>query len=188
MTLATVVTWNLVFKGVIGGLITALVAMGIVLVYRSSRVINFAVGSIGLPGHRVVRGDGRRARLAVLALAVRLAGRRHAHRRAHRARGDPPPVQGAAGHRARRHHRGRAAVRGDHPVAPRVPHGHAADAVPGAVQRHVVPRARHRGLRQPAARPHRRAGHHRRALVDPRAHRVRRRGARVRRRTPTSPA
>ena len=49
MTLATVVTWNLVFKGVIGGLITALVAMGIVLVYRSSRVINFAVGSIGIP-------------------------------------------------------------------------------------------------------------------------------------------
>src|SRR3954451_6250113 len=49
MTLATVVTWNLVFKGVVGGLITALVAMGIVLVYRSSRVINFAVGSIGLP-------------------------------------------------------------------------------------------------------------------------------------------
>jgi len=49
MTLATVVTWNLVFKGVVGGLITALVAMGIVLVYRSSRVINFAVGSIGIP-------------------------------------------------------------------------------------------------------------------------------------------
>ncbi len=49
MTLATLVTWNLVFKGVIGGLITALVAMGIVLVYRSSRVINFAVGSIGIP-------------------------------------------------------------------------------------------------------------------------------------------
>ena len=49
MALATVVTWNLVFKGVVGGLITALVAMGIVLVYRSSRVINFAVGSIGIP-------------------------------------------------------------------------------------------------------------------------------------------
>ena len=37
------------FKGVVGGLITALVAMGIVLVYRSSRVINFAVGDIGVP-------------------------------------------------------------------------------------------------------------------------------------------
>ena len=47
--LATIVTWNLLFKGVIGGLITALVAMGIVLVYRSSRVINFAVGNMGVP-------------------------------------------------------------------------------------------------------------------------------------------
>jgi ABC-type branched-subunit amino acid transport system ATPase component/ABC-type branched-subunit amino acid transport system permease subunit len=34
---------------VIGGLITSLIAMGIILVYRSSRVINFAVGSIGIP-------------------------------------------------------------------------------------------------------------------------------------------
>src|SRR5215510_4268585 len=49
MTLASFVTWNLLFKGVVGGLITALVAMGIVLVYRSSRVINFAVGNMGVP-------------------------------------------------------------------------------------------------------------------------------------------
>src|SRR5262245_6427364 len=49
MTLSTFVTWNLLFKGVIGGLITGLVAMGIVLVYRSSRVINFAVGNMGVP-------------------------------------------------------------------------------------------------------------------------------------------
>ena len=49
MTLATLVTWDLLFKGVIGGLITGLVAMGIVLVYRSTRVINFAVGNMGVP-------------------------------------------------------------------------------------------------------------------------------------------
>ena len=49
MTLSTIVTWNLLFKGVIGGLITGLVAMGIVLMYRSSRVINFAVGNMGVP-------------------------------------------------------------------------------------------------------------------------------------------
>jgi len=49
MTLATFVTWNLLFKGVVGGLITGLVAMGIVLIYRSSRVINFAVGNMGVP-------------------------------------------------------------------------------------------------------------------------------------------
>jgi ABC-type branched-subunit amino acid transport system ATPase component/ABC-type branched-subunit amino acid transport system permease subunit len=47
--LAQLLTWNLAFKGVVGGLITALVAMGIVLVYRSSRVINFSVGSLGVP-------------------------------------------------------------------------------------------------------------------------------------------
>ncbi len=48
-TLAALATWNLMFKGVVGGLITALVAMGIVLVYRSSRVINFAVANMGVP-------------------------------------------------------------------------------------------------------------------------------------------
>lgn len=47
--LATILTANLVFKGVVGGLIIALVAMGIVLVYRSSRVVNFAVGNLGVP-------------------------------------------------------------------------------------------------------------------------------------------
>jgi ABC-type branched-subunit amino acid transport system ATPase component/ABC-type branched-subunit amino acid transport system permease subunit len=49
MTIASFVTWNLLFKGVVGGMITGLVAMGIVLVYRSSRVINFAVGNMGVP-------------------------------------------------------------------------------------------------------------------------------------------
>src|SRR5262245_16716728 len=49
MALSTIVTWNLVCKGVVGGLITGLFAMGIVLVYRSSRVINFAVANMGLP-------------------------------------------------------------------------------------------------------------------------------------------
>jgi ABC-type branched-subunit amino acid transport system ATPase component/ABC-type branched-subunit amino acid transport system permease subunit len=49
MTLSAIVTWNLLFKGVVGGLITGLVAMGIVLVYRSTRVINFAVGNMGVP-------------------------------------------------------------------------------------------------------------------------------------------
>lgn len=46
---AAFLTSNLLFKGVVGGFIIALVAMGIVLVYRSSRVINFAVGNLGIP-------------------------------------------------------------------------------------------------------------------------------------------
>ncbi len=47
--LAAVFTWEGVVKGVVNGAEIALVAMGLVLVYRSSRVINFAAGAIGLP-------------------------------------------------------------------------------------------------------------------------------------------
>lgn len=43
------ITTNLVFLGIINGLVIAPIAMGIVLVYRSSRVINFAVGDMGVP-------------------------------------------------------------------------------------------------------------------------------------------
>ncbi len=48
--LATWITRQLVFNGVVTGLVIGLLAMGIVLVYRSTRVINFAVGNLGLPG------------------------------------------------------------------------------------------------------------------------------------------
>src|SRR3954453_13904159 len=43
-------TEQLVFDGVVNGLVIGLLAMGIVLVYRSTRVINFAVGNLGLVG------------------------------------------------------------------------------------------------------------------------------------------
>ena len=46
--LGTWITQQLVFDGVVNGLVTGLVAMGIVLVYRSTRVINFAVGNMGI--------------------------------------------------------------------------------------------------------------------------------------------
>src|ERR1700682_6063052 len=42
-------TANLLVIGVVQGMIVGLIAMGIVLVYRSSRVINFAVGGLGVP-------------------------------------------------------------------------------------------------------------------------------------------
>ena len=44
------VTSQLVFNGLIAGLEIGLLAMGIVLIYRSTRVINFAVGNMGLVG------------------------------------------------------------------------------------------------------------------------------------------
>src|SRR5437762_13513298 len=42
-------TANLLVIGLVRGLIVSLIAMGIVVVYRSSRVINFAVGDLGVP-------------------------------------------------------------------------------------------------------------------------------------------
>lgn len=42
-------TANLLVIGLVRGLIVSLIAMGIVLVYRSSRVINFAVADLGVP-------------------------------------------------------------------------------------------------------------------------------------------
>src|SRR3954468_16405464 len=42
-------TANLLFLGFVNGLSIALTAMGLVLIYRSSRVINFAVGDLGVP-------------------------------------------------------------------------------------------------------------------------------------------
>jgi branched-subunit amino acid ABC-type transport system permease component len=47
-------TANLLFIGLVQGLIVSLIAMGIVLVYRSSRVINFAVGDLGVPATAVL--------------------------------------------------------------------------------------------------------------------------------------
>ena len=47
-------TANTVFKGFVAGLIFSLIAMGIVLIYRSSRIINFAVADLGVPAAAVL--------------------------------------------------------------------------------------------------------------------------------------
>ncbi len=47
-------TLNTVFEGFIEGLSFALIAIGIVLIYRSSRIINFAVASLGVPAAAVL--------------------------------------------------------------------------------------------------------------------------------------
>jgi ABC-type branched-subunit amino acid transport system ATPase component/ABC-type branched-subunit amino acid transport system permease subunit len=46
----TWITSQLVFNGLVTGAVIGLLAMGIVLVYRSNRVINFAVANMGLVG------------------------------------------------------------------------------------------------------------------------------------------
>ncbi|NDH76107.1 MAG: branched-chain amino acid ABC transporter permease, partial [Actinobacteria bacterium] len=43
-------TRNVWFDGVVFGLVIGLLAMGVILIYRSTKVINFAVGNMGLPG------------------------------------------------------------------------------------------------------------------------------------------
>ena len=41
------VTKQVVFDGLVSGLVYGILALGIVLIYRSSRIINFSVGAIG---------------------------------------------------------------------------------------------------------------------------------------------
>jgi ABC-type branched-subunit amino acid transport system ATPase component/ABC-type branched-subunit amino acid transport system permease subunit len=48
--IASWVTPQLVFNGFVSGLVTGLLAMGMVLVYRSTRVVNLAAGNLGLVG------------------------------------------------------------------------------------------------------------------------------------------
>jgi branched-subunit amino acid ABC-type transport system permease component len=44
-----ITTSNLLFIGFVQGLIVSVLAMAIVLVYRSTRIINFAVADLGIP-------------------------------------------------------------------------------------------------------------------------------------------
>ncbi|MFI1383995.1 ATP-binding cassette domain-containing protein [Embleya sp. NPDC020886] len=48
--MADLMTRQIAFDGLVNGLAIGLIALGIVLVYRSSRVINFAVGNLGVIG------------------------------------------------------------------------------------------------------------------------------------------
>ena len=52
--IAVSLTPQILADGVVAGLVYGLIGMGVVLVYRSTRVINFAVGAMGLPGVAVM--------------------------------------------------------------------------------------------------------------------------------------
>ena len=54
MTLAFTISQQIVFNGVVRGMVYALVAIGIVLVFRASGVINFAQGQFGAFGASVM--------------------------------------------------------------------------------------------------------------------------------------
>ena len=107
---------------------SSLIAMGIVLVYRSSRVINFAVGDLGVPAAAVLAVMVGKIALAVLA--------RRSSSRCSSARSSGTVVEiavirrlveGAARDRARRDDRRRRAVPGGRAHAPRLPHRQAPD-------------------------------------------------------------
>ena len=69
-------TWvnsQIVFDGIVQGLAIAVIAVGVVLVYRATRIINFAVGNMGVVGAAVLLVAGRPVPRAVLGrLAVAL--------------------------------------------------------------------------------------------------------------------
>ena len=75
--LAALVTRQLVLDGVVNGLVIGLIAMGLVLVYRSTRVINFAVGSMGVVSASVLVLLVVNYKVPVLAGAGGGAGDRH---------------------------------------------------------------------------------------------------------------
>ena len=71
--LATWITGQIVFNGVVQGMVYGLLAMSIVLIYRSTKVINFAVGKMGLFGSGLLvllDVAVRRAVLDVAAIAL----------------------------------------------------------------------------------------------------------------------
>ena len=109
IVIATVFTANLLFIGLINGLSVALIAMGIVLVYRSSRVINFAVGDLGVPAAALLAVMVGQHHIPYWPGADRRAARRHVVGHGDRAGRDPPAVQGAPRDRARRDDRCRRA-------------------------------------------------------------------------------
>ena len=114
VVIATWITKQLIFNGVVSGLVIGLLAMGIVLVYRSTRVINFAVGNMGLVGASLLA-------LLVVNWSVPFwlgctgrSDRRHAVRRRHGAGRRAAALLLAACDHARGDDRDRRARAGDH--------------------------------------------------------------------------
>ena len=179
------VTRQLVFDGVINGLVFGLLAMGIVLVYRSTRVINFAVGNIGLVGAACSCSSSSTTAFRSGSRPSSRSWSARSVRRARGARRDPAAVQRAAGDRARRHDRRRRAVARDRRRLPR-------RREPGAGSRSRSARsgrrrrcARHRTA---AVDPRRGADGRRRPRLVPQPHDARHERSRRRPTTPTSPA
>ena len=109
---------TVIVNGLFVGLVYGLLAVGLVVVYRGSRIINFAYGETGMLGAFVFSElwvDARHRRCSPAARARRRAVRRH--RRRHRGRAHPAPARPAAAHRDGRHARRRRAAPRPTPAA-----------------------------------------------------------------------
>ena len=107
--LAFTVSNEIVSRGIVNGLVYALVALGLVLVFRATGVINFAHGQIGAFGGYVMAIMFVQLRRAVRAVVPARGPRRRGDGRAHGAARRAPPVPPAAPAAVRRHARRRPA-------------------------------------------------------------------------------
>ena len=110
MILGLTVTSQVVFNGLVQGAIYGVLALALVLVYRTSRVINFAVGNMGLVGAGllvILNVNYGVPYWLALGMALVVGARL---RRGHRADRHPPAVPRTARDRARGHDRRRPAL------------------------------------------------------------------------------
>ena len=98
----------LIVEGALAGMVYALVALAFVLVYKASRMINFALGEWVVLGARLVATGAHGARACPSAAAVGLGDRRHGRlRRDVQSLGGPAPGGAASDQPAHGHDRSR---------------------------------------------------------------------------------
>lgn len=105
--------------GVTIGLTYGLLAVGLVLVYRSSRIINFAHGEVGAfaaAPFGLASANWGLTYYLILPLAVLIGSRNSG---GHRDRRHPPPPQGTSTHEHHRHDRHRPVPRAVRPLRQR---------------------------------------------------------------------
>ena len=101
------VNGQIVFDGIVQGLAVAVIAVGVVLIYRATRIINFAVGNMGLVGAVTLSLLTIQYDVPFWAAFAARAGRRTRVRRGRGDRGHPPPAERPSGGRPGVHHRHR---------------------------------------------------------------------------------
>ena len=152
---------QIVFDGIVQGLAIAVIAVGVVLVYRATRIINFAVGNMGVVGAVTLSLLVLQYGVPFWIALVDRAAHRPGLRRRGRDDGHPPAQERAARGRARGHDRHRGPGPGHRHRDP--PADRRQRALPERVQRRLDRRRRQRpgrGRGSPRPGPRRRARSH----------------------------